>query len=80
MSRPKMPRIVYTLPPSALRIHIIFIKKPMCRMTVNRLDVEAELAARATEALALQASERRRMDEQESQFQALHDEQRRLLG
>ena len=52
----------------------------MCRMTVNRLDVEAELAARATEALALQASEQRRMDEQESQFQALHDEQRRLLG
>ena len=52
----------------------------MCRMTVNRLDVEAELAVRASEALALQASEQRRMDEQESQFQALHDEQRRLLG
>ncbi|KAK2076393.1 hypothetical protein QBZ16_000918 [Prototheca wickerhamii] len=58
----------------------VFSIAPGSRMTVNRLDVEAELAARASEALALQASEQRRMDEQESQFQALHDEQRRLLG
>ena len=76
-----MPHTVYPLTkPSALHSLIIFHQNPMCRMTVNRLDVEAELAVRASEALALQASEQRRMDEQESQFQALHDEQRRLLG